>query len=157
MKLLVKRLDPRAVVPKFQHMGDAGADLVITDGGLLEPGEGRDFPVGLAVESPLGYFFIIHPRSSTLRKRGLFVHVGIIDSGYRGPLYIFVRNDGKHTVHVEDGARLAQMILLPMLQPIIEVVEELSDSDRGGAGFGSTGASARLTSPVIDDVLGAGR
>lgn len=142
MKLKVKRLDPRAVIPQYVYMGDAGADLVLVEGGLLEPGEARDFPVGIAVEPPLGYFFLIHPRSSTLRKRGLFVHIGIIDNGYRGPLYIFVRNETKHTVHIEAGARLAQMILLPSVQPVIEEVDELAESDRGPAGFGSTGTGA---------------
>ena len=140
MKLLIKRLHPDAVVPRYAFMGDAGADLVIVEGGLLEPGEAKDFAVGISVEPPLGYFFIIHPRSSTLRKRGLFVHVGIIDNGYRGPLYIYVRNDTKHTVFVEKGARLAQMILLPFVQPVVEEVDELRDTDRGAAGFGSTGS-----------------
>lgn len=147
MKLRVKRLDPRAVIPEFAFMGDAGADLALVEGGLLEPGEARDFAVGLAVEPPLGYFFIIHPRSSTLRKRGLFVHIGIIDNGYRGPLFIYVRNDTKHTVHIEPGAKLAQMILLPMTQPVVEEVEVLEDSDRGAAGFGSTGAGVDLLRP----------
>ncbi len=140
MKLKVQRLDPDAVIPSFAFMGDAGADLTITEGGMLGPNEARDFPIGLSVEPPLGYFFIIHPRSSTLRKRGLFVHVGIIDNGYRGPLFIYVRNDNLYTVHIEKGARLAQMILLPMVQPVVEEVVKLGDSDRGEAGFGSTGA-----------------
>lgn len=143
MKLLVKRLHPDAVIPDFKFIGDAGADLVLVEGGLLEPGQAKDFPVGISVEPPLGYFFIIHPRSSTLRKRGLFVHVGIIDNGYRGPLYIYVRNENGNAVYVEPGARLAQMILLPMVQPVIEEVAELGESDRGGAGFGSTGLSER--------------
>lgn len=139
MKLKIKVLHPNAVVPSFAYIGDAGADLVLCEGGLLEPGQGKDFPVGIAVEPPLGYFFDIRPRSSTLRKRGLYVHPGTIDNGYRGPLYVYVRNENKSTVYVEEGARLAQMVLLPMVQPIIEVVEELGASDRGGAGFGSTG------------------
>lgn len=146
MKLLVKRLDPRAAIPEYAFMGDAGADLVIIEGKLLEPGQGYDFPIGLAMEPPLGYFYLIHPRSSTLRKRGLYVHPGIIDNGYRGPLYVYVRNENKNTVHVEAGARLAQIIMLPMVQPQIVLVDELSESDRGGAGFGSTGASS-LTTP----------
>lgn len=147
MKLKVQRLHPAAVIPSFAFMGDAGADLVIVEGGLLDPGQARDFPIGIAVEPPLGYFFDIRPRSSTLRKRGLYVHPGTIDNGYRGPLYVYVRNENRNTVYVEEGARLAQMVLLPMVQPQIEEVEELGDSDRGGAGFGSTGAGIDLTKP----------
>lgn len=141
MKLRVKRLDPDAALPSFSFMGDAGADLAVVEGALLDPGQAKDFSVGIAVEPPIGYFFIIHPRSSTLRKRGLFVHVGIIDNGYRGPLYVYVRNDTRHSVYVEKGARLAQMILLPFIQPVVEEVDELEQSDRGPAGFGSTGLS----------------
>lgn len=139
MKLRVKLLHPDAVVPSYAHMSDAGADLVLVEGAHLAPGQARDFAVGISVEPPIGYFFDIRPRSSTLRKRGLYVHPGTIDNGYRGPLYVYVRNDTEHTVYVEPGARLAQMVLLPYLQPVVEVVDELDDSDRGAAGFGSTG------------------
>lgn len=139
MKLRVKLLHPEAVVPSYAHMSDAGADLVLVEGGHLAPGEARDFAVGIAVEPPLGFFFDIRPRSSTLRKRGLYVHPGTIDNGYRGPLYVYVRNDTAHVTYIEPGARLAQMVLLPYLQPVVEVVDELDGSDRGAAGFGSTG------------------
>jgi dUTP pyrophosphatase len=142
VKLKIKRLHPDAVVPAYMFIGDAGADLVVVEGGTLLPGEAKDFPVGWAVEAPLGYWFLIHGRSSTLRKRGLYVNPGIIDNGYRGPLYVYARNDNGHPVTVEPGDRLAQMILLPYTQPVIEVVEELSDSDRGTGGFGSTGLKA---------------
>lgn len=146
MKLKVKRLHPAAVLPHYAYLGDAGADLVIVEGGILSPGEARDFPVGIAVEPPIGYFFDIRPRSSTLRKRGLYVHQGTIDNGYRGPLFIYVRNDTAQDALIEDGARLAQMVLLPCVQPIVEEVETLDDSDRREAGFGSTGSSGRAHS-----------
>lgn len=151
MKLKVKRLHPDAVIPHYAHIGDAGADLVLVEGGLLEPGQAKDFPVGLAIEPPLGYFYDIRPRSSTLRRRGLYVHPGTIDNGYRGPLYVFVRNDNRNAVYVEPGARLAQMVLLPCTQPVVEEVDELDGSDRGAAGFGSTGFSgiAKPTGEVV--------
>lgn len=139
MRLKVKRLHPDAVLPSYAFPGDAGADLVVVEGGVLSPGEARDFPVGLAIEPPLGYWFLIHGRSSTLRKRGLFVNPGIIDNGYRGPLFVYVRNDNGHDVTVVPGDRLAQMLLLPYAQPVIEEVDELGESFRGEAGFGSTG------------------
>lgn len=139
MKLKVKRLHPHAVIPRYVHMGDAGADLVVVEGGALAPGEMRDFPCGWAVEPPLGYFFDIRPRSSTLRKRGLLVHSGTIDNGYRGPLFVYAWNVSNEIAVIEPGDRLAQMVLLPCVQPIIEEVEVLEDSDRGEGGFGSTG------------------
>lgn len=139
MKMKVKRLHPDAVVPKYAYFDDAGADLVVVEGGRLAPGQAADFPIGLAIEAPLGYWFLIHGRSSTLRKRGLFVNPGIIDNGYRGPLFVYVRNDSEHPVEVAAGDRLAQMILLPGVQPIIEEVDELGTTERGAAGFGSTG------------------
>lgn len=139
MKLLVKRLHPDAQLPAYAFPGDAGADLAIVEGGILAPGEARDFPVGIAVEAPLGYWFLIHGRSSTLRKRGLFVNPGIIDNGYRGPLFVYVRNDSPESVEIVVGDRLAQMLLLPYCQPVVEEVGELAGSARGAAGFGSTG------------------
>ena len=156
MNLKVRKLQPDAVMPAYAFPGDAGADLSVVEGGKLLPGEARDFPVGLAVEPPLGYWFLIHGRSSTLRKRGLFVNPGIIDNGYRGPLFVYVRNDNggffgrllaaipglrrlAPTVEIVAGDRLAQMILLPYAQPVIHEVAELGDSHRGESGFGSTG------------------
>lgn len=139
MKLRVKRLHPDAILPEYSFPGDAGADLVLVEGGSLAPGEARDFAVGIAIEAPLGYWFLIHGRSSTLRKRGLFVNPGIIDNGYRGPLFVYVRNDTQQVVDIAPGDRLAQMLLLPYTQPIIEEVDELSESARGESGFGSTG------------------
>lgn len=139
MKLKVQRLRPDATIPSYAHMSDAGADLVVVEGATIGPGEMIDLPCGLAVEPPLGYFYDIRPRSSTLRKRGLYVHPGTIDNGYRGPLFVFVWNITNQPVVVEPGARLAQIVLLPSVQPVIVEVDELEGSDRGVNGFGSTG------------------
>ena len=156
MYLDIKQLTPDSVVPAFAFPGDAGADLVVTEGGTLLPGQARDFPCGISIEPPLGYWVLIHGRSSTLRKRGLFINPGIIDNGYRGPIYVYARFDGGGLLGrflasvpvlrrfapratVEPGDRLAQMILLPYAQPVIRVVNELTPSARGESGFGSTG------------------
>lgn len=152
MMLRWKVLHPDAVVPQYAFAGDAGADLVVVEGGTLNPGEARDFPIGLAAEPPLGYWMLIHGRSSTLRKRNLYVNPGIIDGGYRGPLFVYARNDYDEPVVVEPGDRLAQMILLPFVQPVMVVVGELSPSDRGAAGFGSTGLRS---DGVLDDLVSA--
>lgn len=135
----VQRLHPDAQVPHFAYPGDAGADLAVVEGAMLAPGEAKDLPVGIAVECPVGFWFDIRPRSSTLRRRGLYVHPGLIDGGYRGPLFIYVRNDSGGWVRVEKGERLAQMVFLPLVRPEAQVVDELEASDRGDGGFGSTG------------------
>lgn len=147
MRMLVRRLHPDAVLPVYAYPGDAGADLVVVEGAWLDPGEARDFAIGLAIEPPPGYWFLIHGRSSTLRKRGLFVNPGIIDSGYRGPLFVYVRNDTGGAVEIVPGDKLAQLLLLPYVQPAVVEVDELAPSARGVAGFGSTGARVVVGAP----------
>ncbi len=135
----VKRLHPNAVMPHFKLDGDAGADLTCVEEYTLAPGEMKDIPVGLAVEAPVGMWYEIRPRSSTLRVRGLHVEPGTIDEGYRGPLYVFVRNENGHPVTIVPGDRLAQIVFHQRNRPVFEWAEELSASDRGEGGFGSTG------------------
>lgn len=135
----VKRLHPDAVIPRFAHDDDAGADLTVVEGGTLQPGEGRDFAVGIAVEPPDGFWYSIVARSSTLRKRGLFINPGVIDNGYRGPLFVYARNDTREPVTIEPGDRLAQMIQHRLHQFEVVEVDELSQTVRGEGGFGSTG------------------
>lgn len=139
MLLRVKRLHADAVLPAYAYPGDAGSDLVLVESAILAPGEARDLAVGFAIELPIGYWALIQGRSSTLRKRGLFVNPGVIDNGYRGPLFVYVRNDTKEPVAIESGDRLAQLILLPYALPVVQEVIELSWSARGASGFGSTG------------------
>ncbi len=138
----VKRLDPRAVMPVFAKAGDAGADLVCIERTVLHPGEMADIPTGLAIEAPVGMWYEIRPRSSTLRKRGLHVEAGTIDEGYRGPLFVFVRNENGHVATIEPGDRLAQIVFHQRNRPEMEWAEELTPSDRGEGGFGSTGMKA---------------
>jgi len=107
---------------------------------MLSPGQATDVATGIAVECPVGFWFDIRPRSSTLRKRGLYVHQGTIDNGYRGPIFVYVRNDNGHPVVIRAGERLAQMVFMPLVRPVLEERDELSPSDRGADGFGSTGA-----------------
>lgn len=135
----IKLLHPDAVVPEFAYPGDCGADLSTVEEVTLEPGEGRDIPIGIAITPPAGYYVAIEPRSSTLRVRGLYVHPGKIDGGYRGPIFVYVRNDNPDPVVVEKGARLAQFIFARREGPKFVVVQELEPSDRGVGGFGSTG------------------
>jgi dUTP pyrophosphatase len=139
-KIVWERLRPRAVIPAPKHEGDAGADLVCAEGVSLEPWEFRDIPVGLRAAVPTGYYARITGRSSTIRVRGMEVHEGIIDEGYRGEWFVAVTNRNPHPVSVEEGDRLGQVILCRL--EVIESEEGIVDvaaTSRGADGFGSTG------------------
>lgn len=145
MYLRVKRTDPRAILPSFAYPGDAGVDLTTIRGGIIEPHSGTDLPTGLRIELPVGYWARITGRSSTLRRRGLLVNEGIIDQGYRGELFVYVYNPNGSPVPVERFARLAQLILAPIVMPVVLEVDTLAESVRGTKGFGSSGANGSVT------------
>lgn len=133
-------LDANAIAPRYAYAGDAGMDLATLDDVILDPGERIDIPTGVAIELPEGYYARLVGRSSTLRKRGLFVFEGIIDQGYRGPLFIYCENRTSWRTKVPGGTRIAQLIVTPIVQPVLTPVEQLNDSDRGANGFGSSGS-----------------
>ena len=128
-----------AVEPSFAYEGDAGMDLAVQGEHRIMPDERIDLPTGVAVQLPEGYYARLVGRSSTLRKRGLFVFEGIIDQGYRGPLFVYVENKTRTPIVVADGSRIAQIIVQPIVQPVLTKVDQLDDSERGAKGFGSSG------------------
>jgi dUTP pyrophosphatase len=129
--------------PRAGYADDAGLDLIVSEDTVIPPGEFRDVPCGVSVELPERTWAMITGRSSTLRKRRLLVSTGIIDTGYRGPLFAGVWNqDERLQVKVSKGDRIAQLILfanLTMRYPMVRA-DALNPSERGVAGFGSTGA-----------------
>lgn len=132
--------EPGAEMPRYAHPGeDAGADLVCIDRVSLAPGTGADVRTGLHIEPEQGFWCRIVGRSSTLRKRGLLIGEGIIDQGYRGPLFVYAYNPGNKPVTIERGERLAQLIFARVITAAFDEVEELGESARGSNGFGSTG------------------
>lgn len=139
MKVRIKKLNPLAIIPSYAKDGDAGMDLVATE--IISDGQFQiTYGTGLAMEIPYGFVGLVFPRSS-IRKTGLELSnsVGVIDSGYRGELQAtFNKNEGPINKY-EIGDRIAQIIILPY--PPIEFVEadELSNTERGEGGFGSTG------------------
>jgi dUTP pyrophosphatase len=151
----LRRQDPlpyqrlRDQEPEIQHTrapiraydGDAGFDLVVSQSRMVEPGRMTDIPCNLAVELPEHTFGVIVGRSSTLRTKGLQVHLGVIDSGYRGELFAAVSTLGRAAVSVRSGERLAQLIVLPNASRLLMPtrVDQLNPSDRGSRGFGSSG------------------
>jgi dUTP pyrophosphatase len=136
----IKKLHPNAVIPQYAKLGDAGLDLTAVD--ILTDSEDQiSYNIGLAVEIPEGYVGLVFPRSS-IRNMQLTLSnsVGVIDSGYRGNLQaVFNKTDGAYSIKYNMGDRVAQMIIIPYPQINFIEVEELSDTERGTGGFGSSG------------------
>lgn len=131
-------------LPTRAHPGDAGFDLYTSEDTHIEPGQFVDVPCDLRIQLPVTMWALVVGRSSTLRKRGLLVPQGVIDSGYRGPIYAGCWNLGHQTVVVALGERIAQLIPLPLTAATlalrsVDQLDELNPGDRGEAGFGSSG------------------
>src|SRR3972149_12063571 len=126
-----------------QKEGDCGLDLYVSQTTVIEPGTMRNVPTGVRVLLPGNEWGLMVGRSSTIRKRGLLIIPGIIDTGYRGLLYSAAWNLSPRTVTVKRGERIAQLIPLPNLTPLLKLQpvgkEEMVESERGEKGFGSTG------------------
>ena len=140
--------DTGLALPAYETTGAAGADLranLPTDmrhlGIVLAPSERRIVSTGLRVEIPTGYEMQIRPRSGLALKHGITLPntPGTIDSDYRGPLGVLVVNLGIEPYVIHHGDRIAQAVIAPVLQMDFELVERLRPSERGIAGFGSTG------------------
>ena len=139
----VKKLKTNAILPTYGSADAAGADLYacLDEKILIQPGESVFVPTGLAMEIPKGYAGLIYARSGLACKRGLAPanKVGVIDSDYRGEIKVVLLNHGKAAQTIEPGERIAQFVITPVLTPTYRLVEELTDTDRGFGGFGSTG------------------
>jgi len=139
----VKHLDvlgtPRT--PTRAHADDAGFDLYTSETVVIPPRQFVDVPTGIALQLPPNHWGFLTGRSSTLRKRGLLVHTGIIDTGYRGELFAGAWNLTDGDVIIEEGERLAQIIIMPneSAKMIMILATTLGDHERGVAGFGSSG------------------
>lgn len=139
----VKKLNPNAMLPTYGSAEAAGADLYacLDQPVTIAPGETAWIPTGLSLEVPKGCAGLIYARSSMGVKRGLAPanKVGVIDSDYRGEIRVVLLNHGKTTQTVENGERIAQFLITPVLTPAYMEVDELSNTGRGTGGFGSTG------------------
>lgn len=140
----IKKLHEKAVVPHYATVGSAGLDLtVISDEDtIVIPYQSTMLcRTGLSFEIPKGYVGLIYIRSSVGSKLDLVLsnQVGVIDSDYRGEVMLPLRNLGRGARVINSGTRIAQMVITPINQVDIEVVDELSETKRGVGGFGSTG------------------
>jgi len=145
MKVKIKKLHPNAVIPKYAKPGDAGMDLYVSDFEFVLDEDLEDYRVGLKIDSgisveiPEGYVGLVFPRSS-IKSTGnrLSNSVGVIDSGYRGSIKAYFDIIDQELEDYTIGDRFAQLIIIPYPQIEFEEVEELSTTERGSGGFGST-------------------
>lgn len=141
MKIKIKKLDPKAVIPTRGSDAAAGVDLHAPKALVLHPNSNGVVSTGLAVEIPDGYFGAIFARSGMATRKGLRPAncVGVIDSDYRGEIKVVLHNDSDIIRPVQEGDRVAQLVILPYESIEFDEVDELNDTDRGIGGFGSTG------------------
>ena len=146
--LQVRILDPRIgreyPLPQYATSGSAGVDLraCLDEAIELKPGDTQLIPSGIAIhlENP-GYAAIVLPRSGLGHKHGIVLGnlVGLIDSDYQGQVFVSVWNRGQTTFTIQPGERIAQLVVVPVVQVDFEVIEEFTASERGAGGFGSSG------------------
>ena len=142
-EILIRRLSKTVSMPKYETTGSSGMDLAADIDKKIEikPGETKIIPTGLSVSIPKEFEIQIRPRSGLAAKYQLSVlnTPGTIDADYRGEIKVILINLGKKSFIVENGLRIAQMVLCPLIKAKIKEVETLDDTTRGSGGFGSTG------------------
>lgn len=129
-------------MPEHAHPGDAGFDLRSAVDVTLAPGERATIPTGVAVAIPAGYAGLVQPRSGLAARHGLGIvnSPGLVDSGYRGEVKVIAINlDAQTPFEVRRGEKIAQLVIYPVPEVTLREVDELPPSERGSAGFGSTG------------------
>ena len=141
VKVKVKKLHPNAVVPSYAKPGDAGMDLTCISESWNEDNSMVTYDTGLAMEIPEGHVGLLFPRSSVSKTSLVLANsVGVIDSGYRGPIMFKFRYPEEGMVY-DVGDRVGQIIILPYPEVQFEEVNDLTQTERGEGGFGSTGIS----------------
>ena len=142
-EVLIKRLSKNIELPKYETSGSSGMDLSanIEKQIKIEPGKTSIIPTGISVSIPKNFEIQIRSRSGLAAKSQISVlnSPGTIDADYRGELKVILINLGNKTFVVERGARIAQMVLCPIVKAKFKEVDSLDDTDRGAGGFGSTG------------------
>lgn len=139
MEIKLKKLSPDIKIPSYAHPGDAGLDLFSQEDYILKPSERHMFPLGFSLEIPEGYASIIKEKSGLAVKHGLHGLAGVIDSGYRGDYTVTLMNLSSDPYKIEKGDKIAQLLIIPIMNATINIVEELNVTSRGDGAFGSTG------------------
>jgi len=143
IKIQIKKLSNTVSTPKYETPGSSGMDIAahIENNLIINPGEKALVATGFSIAIPRGYEVQIRPRSGLAAKKSITVlnSPGTIDADYRGEIKVILINLGKEKFVVENGERIAQMVVCPVVQANLEEVKELSETKRGSSGFGSTG------------------
>jgi dUTP pyrophosphatase len=140
MKIKIKKLHNDAVIPTYSKVGDAGMDLVAITEGYIDEHNNVCYDTGLAFEIPENYVGLLFPRSSNCKKGLLLSNsVGILDSGYRGSVSFKYKLLNSEIGLYKKGDRIGQILILPYPNIKFEEVDELTETERGNGGFGSTG------------------
>ena len=142
-KIQIKKLSTSVSTPKYETPGSSGMDIAahIEKKIIINPGEKALVSTGLLVAIPIGYEIQIRPRSGLAAKKNITVlnTPGTIDADYRGEIKVILINHGKEKFIIENGDRIAQMVVCPVIQAELEGTTELPNTERGSGGFGSTG------------------
>ena len=141
MNVSLVKLDRELPTPKRAHPDDAGLDLYARYPLELEPGQRSTVDTGIALAIPPGHAGLVVPRSGMASRDGIGVvnGPGLIDAGYRGEIRVVLVNLGERRVSIARGDRIAQLLIVPIAAPGIEIVGSLDATDRGTGGFGSSG------------------
>lgn len=133
-------LDEGAIKPTRAHEGDLGFDLYSNETISFQPGDIKLVDTGVRCKFPYMYGAFLKDRSSVASQQHMFIHAGVIDSGYRGPIKVLFHNAGKYIRVINKGDKIAQMVLLPVVRCPVDVIEKFEDeTTRNENGFGSTG------------------
>mgnify|MGYP001327364337 FL=1 len=144
-EILIKRLSKNIPLPKYETSGSSGMDLAanLEKSVKIEPGKVSVIPTGISLSIPQNFEIQIRPRSGLAAKNQISVlnTPGTIDADYRGEIKVILINLGNRTFVVEKGARIAQMVLCPVVKAELREVDSLETTKRGSGGFGSTGTN----------------
>jgi len=135
----IKKIHPKAKTPKYAFGGDAGMDLFSVEEFILKPGDIKAIKTGIIVELPPKTVGLIWDKSGLALKSGIKVMGGVIDESYRGEIGVIVTNLFKKDYSIKIGDKIAQLLIQKIERPEIVEVEDLSQTERSGKGFGSTG------------------
>ena len=141
MQITFLKLDSELPNPTHAHPGDGGVDLYARENVRLDPEAWTTVPTGIAVAIPEGYAGLVVPRSGLAARLGVGVvnGPGLVDAGYRGEIKVILINHGPEPLELERGERIAQLVVVPVVDQEFVEVDELPESARGEGGFGSTG------------------
>ena len=145
IELKIKKIKEHAIIPSYAKPGDAGMNLYAAETYLIKPGERQLISTGISTEFPEGYELQIRPRSGLALKHGLSIvnSPGTIDAGYRGEIGIILINHGQEEFNISKGDKIAQAVLNKVEIANIQETINLSETERGNNGFGSTGIKSQ--------------